>query len=50
MEIAQEKEFVAVNKDEKGLKRFENYNDIIYRVEEFRVCPGGFLSCFRNYS
>ena len=42
----QREEFVAVNKDEKGVEIF----DIRQGDAEFGVCPAGFLSCFGDYS
>jgi hypothetical protein len=41
---AQEKEAVAVNKDE-GSCRSEKLINIRYRDAMFGICPAGFLSC-----
>jgi hypothetical protein len=52
VEPVQEK-FVAVNKDEKGVGRSEDYRSsfvISLGDAEFGVCPAGFLSCFGDYS
>jgi hypothetical protein len=41
------KQFVSVNKDEKGV---EICFDISHGDAEFGVCPAGFLPCFGDYS
>jgi hypothetical protein len=48
VEIAQEKKFVAVNKDEKGLRDLKTTltSDIELKIS---VSPAGFLSCCGDY-
>ena len=43
------KQFVAINKEEKGVES-EDCFDISHGDAEFRVFPAGFLPCFVDYS
>ena len=46
-------QFVAINKDEKGVGDLKTTltSDLLHHGDaEFGVCPAGFLSCFGDYS